>query len=51
MEGVFFDHATINAWIAEDTPLLDLVTAACTTHRPPTWGCASNPWTTLAPLS
>lgn len=26
MEGVFFDHATIDAWIAEDAPLLDLTT-------------------------
>lgn len=26
MEGVFFDHATIDTWIAEDAPLLDLTT-------------------------
>ena len=26
MNSVFFDHATIDAWIAEDAPLLDLTT-------------------------
>ena len=26
MNAVFFDHATIDAWIAEDAPLLDLTT-------------------------
>ena len=26
MPSVFFDHATIDAWIAEDAPLLDLTT-------------------------
>lgn len=26
MNDVFFDHATIDAWIAEDAPLLDLTT-------------------------
>ena len=26
MNSVFFDHATIDAWIAEDAPLVDLTT-------------------------
>jgi len=26
MDSVFFDHATIDAWIAEDAPMLDLTT-------------------------
>ena len=34
MNDVFFDHATIDAWIAEDAPLLDLV-ASSLHHAPP----------------
>ncbi len=35
MNSAFFDQATINTWIAEDAPLLDLTTHLLAVGGPP----------------